>query len=380
MSRKKIIYVGSRKIDRSQQTPLIMYRMLNCIRDRAIEIIELGEKSSLGQQLSAATYKHVPAPLQRLTRSRFYKTFTPMQNRIAEALAWRSLKNEEFTDAVILTVANGWGWKTAYRIAKRNHLPLQIVIHDDYAWQLFGGMSMSQTRERDFLKCLQYCETVYVVSESMREEYQRRYDVECRVLYPMMEEDLGACVRDRESNYRDCGHSIYHAGTLYEETITGLNLLASRLSSNSVKIRIVGASRSAFDRLETRDKRFEYFGFFTDPKDAMKILAEDARILILVQPRSNNSRVAHSFPSKFSDYCALGKPIICVADRDSAISKFLVTEGLGHFLFNFDYGGVAKKIDELLESESIYYDACVAFKEVGRRNFSENAIMSKFQV
>jgi glycosyltransferase involved in cell wall biosynthesis len=295
-------------------------------------------------------------------------------------LAWRYLKKAKFENEVILTVANGWGWKTAHRIARKNRLPLHLVIHDDYAWQPFHGSTMSQMREWDFIKCLRYCEKVYVVSESMREEYYSRYGVECTVLYPMMEASPISAKRTEFSEYGSGDFSIYHAGTLYEETIVGLGQLASRISNTTVKFKIVGANKTSFEKLNGSGNKFEYCGIFARPKDAMQLLVEDAKILILIQPRSNNPRIAHSFPSKFSDYTALSKPIICIADSDSPISKFMVAEGLKEFLFDFDYDSAAKKLLELFDCENRYSNACAVFEDVGRRCFSEHAIMSKFRL
>jgi hypothetical protein len=246
-------------------------------------------------------------------------------------------------------------------------------------WQPFNGASFSKRRERKFAECLQFCERIYVVSEEMRQAYKERYGVDSSVLYPMRNFNLNNEPVEKSAIGGERRFLICHAGTLYKDTIEGIDELTQRLGNSSMEFGIVGARNddAVLSRLTTT--RIRSFGYFKRPEDAMQVLKKRADILILIQPRSDQSLLRYSFPSKFVDYTSLDKPVVCIADEWSPIARFMIEHGLREYLFCYDYDSATRKIRELFANSAERERARATFRELGEMYFSRNAVMQIFQ-
>jgi hypothetical protein len=115
----RLLVFGDVPVEETYHGSLLLYRLLSEYPPDRLEIVETGNPSTPEQRLTGANYHAVPLANQRWLNTRFHSWFSLWFSNEAKsgANALPAEIDHKSFDAV-LTVAHGFGWLAAARIAQ----------------------------------------------------------------------------------------------------------------------------------------------------------------------------------------------------------------------------------------------------------------------
>lgn len=104
--------------------------------------------------------------------------------------------------------------------------------------------------------------------------------------------------------------------------------------------------------------------------DAMELLlASDIALYAIAK---DHPQKKHAIATKINEYVGCKLPILAIADKDSAISEFIITTGIGVSLDWKEFGEIKDAIERILKSPEYKYNLDKKFKEL-IKEFNGNA-------
>lgn len=380
----ELLYVGDVPIESSYHGSATLYRLLENYSVEKLTIVETGSVSAPERRLPNVNYLSHPIARSRLLNTRFHPY----------AVAWYSVKAPGTADKIthriqdvsfqsVLTVAHGYGWLVAARLAEERKLPLHFIIHDD--WPRVARLPLGFRRWLDgrFAAVYKQASSKMCVSPSMRDAYNKRYGINADVLYPIR---AAKCPEfsgppDRLSR-NDQPFTVAFAGTINS---TGY----------------VAALKTLYKALETVGGRLLVFGPLTDVEahqlglDLPNVILcgllrwtdlfaqlrreVDALFVPMSFSQDDSLNMKMAFPSKLADYTAVGLPLLiygpcyCSAVRwaheNPGTAEVVETEGAE---------GLARAVERLAKAPIDRLILAERALEVGRRYFSHSAMERVF--
>lgn len=312
-----LLYIGDVPIESSYHGSALIYRLLQNYPTEKLLIVEAGfEVSQSERRLPGVSYIFAQHPGGRWLRTRFnrvlaslYSLVAPYRLRVVESEAG------SFTPEAVLTVAHGYSWITAAAYAKKHKIPLHLIIHDDWPRMALVLKCYKKLLDTKFMKIYRLANSRLCVSPYMKEEYRRRYSVDADVIYPSR-------AANTESKYVSTTETINRplrpltfafAGTINStECARSLELLAKCIKSISGRLIIYApVSWADVQLMGINGDHVECRGMLSSA-DLIKQLHNDADVLyvpmsFLPHDRENSML---SFPSKLTDYTAMGLAIL----------------------------------------------------------------------
>src|SRR5207248_2325457 len=110
-----------------------LYRLLQRYPAGKLLILETDVAlSSPERRLENIQYRRLPIPGAKLLRSRFTKAYSALLWwRARRAFSGVAAQMRGFSAQAVLSVAHGYHWATAARLAKKLQIPFYLIIHDD---------------------------------------------------------------------------------------------------------------------------------------------------------------------------------------------------------------------------------------------------------
>lgn len=226
--------------------------------------------------------------------------------------------------------------------------PIHVSVQDDQEKGMFARMArygwMSGLASRPLAKALQTARSVDVISEGMRQYYERELGLQSKVSHLVMT----ASVRSGEAQVSSDIWTVGHIGTLYDETVglrfgEALRVLANK-TGKRVQWHLIGLAPK-FKKLRKQ------FGDLIEDHGNMP---EEAAVDILCQchavyamyPFKNSASVFRqtSFPTKLSTYLQAGRPIFAHTPGDSTLADFVQKSELGHVCQTLDPASIANEL------------------------------------
>lgn len=365
----RLLYIGDVAVEATVAGSTLLYRLL---QDYPCERLLIAEgnlwNSHPEKRLPQVRYETFKVGAVRLLRTRFHPYYSGLLHLTATSRGQR-LKPifNEFGPEAILTVAHGYSWVTAARLAKEFALPLHLIVHDDWVSIQESVLPASVHRKlrRQFGDIYRQSASRLCVSPYMVEDYAEKYGTGGTVLYPSRAADAPIyehiAHRDRTSkkvtfafagtvNTRGHAKSLSVLASILEkcggELVVYSNLNRDEtnvcgLTSGHVTVRPIMPIKELLTRLrEEVDVLFVPMSF--EPEDAQTM------------------RV--NFPSKLADYTIVGLPILIWGAADSSAVRW-----------SRDNAGVAEVADspdaEALERSVLKLMADESY----RRRLGENA-------
>jgi glycosyltransferase involved in cell wall biosynthesis len=326
----RLLYVGDVRVEDSRSGPVQLYRLLCRHPANDLRIIEtdlLGSKT-VDLRLPDVLYTEIGLAAGRLRYTRFRQA---MDSYFFVTAAWRARrfirKLNGWQPQAILTVAHNCTWITAAAMAERLSVPLHLIIHDDPVAFMGLPQKLHRRAEKAFERIYRQAASRFAVSPAMADVYQTRFGAASQVLYPVRSPGAQRFDVPPEKLPRSENRSLTFA---YAGSVSNV-AYANALSTLA-------------DVLEKEGHRFLLFSDWDDQTirrhrlDRSHVtvlpLAQSGQFLSELRERADalfvpmnfgpedSWNVQMSFPSKLTDYTAVGLPIIIWAPPHSSAVRW----------------------------------------------------------
>ena len=182
----RLLYLGDVPVESSYHGSALLYRLLqNYPRDDLLIIEGNLFVSRAERRLPGVRYTKFRVGNSRLLHTRVSTYYSSWLTFTAAARLRRvaALLNG-FRPEAVLTVAHGYSWITAARLALAYGVPLHLICHDDWP-RLAHGLDFGKNRlDAIFAEVYRQSASRFCVSPFMRDVYRRRYGRDGKVLFP----------------------------------------------------------------------------------------------------------------------------------------------------------------------------------------------------
>lgn len=312
----RLIYIGDVPVESTVAGSMLLYRLLQNYPNDCLRIIESNLATSQSQRrLVDVTYKTFHLGFKRLLHSRFARAYTSYLLVMATQKAKKlDPFMSQFQPDAILTVAHGFSWLIAAKLAKQYDLPLHFIVHDDWVSSVSVVERFRQLAAQKFGEVYQQAASRLCVSPYMAEFYEQRYGVKGDVLYPARGIDVPIFEHpSNRLNHHSNSLVFAYAGSVNSEGYANsLVQLASILEATGHSLVIYSPlTESSIQQLGLNKSHVSARSLIPAQK-LIHTLREEADVLFVPMSfeKSDRSNMAMSFPSKLTDYTATGLPLL----------------------------------------------------------------------
>lgn len=310
-----LLYVGDVPVEASYHGSALLHRLLSGHPHERLTVIETATQSEPQRRLPNVNYISHPIGKQRLLNTRFHPYvvawFSHTGMRVGPKIA-QSLNG--FRVEGVLTVAHGFGWLAAARIAEERRVPLHLMVHDDWPRVADVAPAFRNWLDARFGDVYRRAQSRLCVSPAMSKFYEERYGKSAQVIYPSRAADCPVFEAPPERLSRnDKPFTIAFAGTINSNGyIRALRALENAVKAVGGRLLVFGpltpdaARQAGFDHQHT-----EACGLLSW-NDLMARLRNEADALFV--PMSfdacDRANMEMAFPSKLADCTATGLPLL----------------------------------------------------------------------
>ena len=310
-----LLYVGDVPVESTYHGSALLHRLLASYPAGKLTILETGTPSRQNRRLTNATYISYPIGRQRWLNTRFHSEVMVWYSHRGTSIAPRicaSLNGTPFNS--ILTVAHGFGWLAAARMAKERRVPLHLMVHDDWPRVANVPPAFRNWLDRSFARVYAQAQSRMCVSPSMQQDYETRYGRSADVLYPSRALGLPQFTAPPERlSQSDHQFTIAFAGTInspgYTKTLIALH---AALAAVNGRLLLFGPLTPEQARPIGLDlPNITVCGLLSWP-ELMTRLREDVDALFVPMSfdDADRSNMEMAFPSKLADCTAVGLPLL----------------------------------------------------------------------
>ena len=288
--------------------------LLRLLKDYPAErLLVIGPRPHPESAILCCRYESLrDVPLARLHRTRLWRwvrsvaAFGPgaeVSVRDAERLA-RHFR----PDAVLTVMQESQYYCAASHYSLRNKIPFIILAHDlvelfepVYAW------AAKKQRQRN-AEVYRSAAARFCISPAMANRLRNDYGAKGTVLYPNRSEDLMARSSAMSQTLRTEGRlTIGYAGSLNYGYADGVQALLPALKAAGAALRVYSPVAP-----EGLGKHLEYAGFSPLPTHTWERVKEECDVVLLPYAWPEHFRTLYEthFPSKLTEYLALGMPVL----------------------------------------------------------------------
>jgi hypothetical protein len=321
----RLAYIGDGPVESSYHGSLLVYRLLSGYPKDKLLIVEtdLG-RSAPERRLPNVEYRKLTVPFARLAKSRFSKIYSSslfLSARFRARSASRDI--QDFGLEAIVSVAHGYHWLTAARVAKQLGLPFHLIVYDHLPDVTALPHWLRPNLERTFQQIYRQAQTRFCVSPYMDAEYNRRYGVAGTLLYPSRGPDYPAWDTPPTGNTGVQRLRIAFAGSIESGGYADLlRTLAESLEADD-ELFLFGPHTRGTVKNWNLDMAAIKLGGLLPSGDLLGRLRQDFDVLFVPMSfydRGHSTNMRLAFPSKLADYTAVGLPLlICGPDYCSAV-------------------------------------------------------------
>jgi len=311
----RLLYVGDVPVEASYHGSALLHRLLSDYPTDKLTVLETATRSAPERRLHDVKYISYPIAKQRWLNTRFHPYavawFTQAGKRLAPKIA-QSVNGAGFES--VLTVAHGFGWLVAARIARERNTPLHLIVHDDWPRVADVAPAFRNWLDKRFASVYRQAQSRLCVSPGMSRSYCERYGQKADVVYP--------------SRSIDCPHFEASPARLSHNGKPFTIAFAGTINSNGY----IQALRSLQDALKPVGGRLLIFGPLTadvarqiglsDANTEICGLVSSAQLFTQLRERADalfvpmsfaavdRDNMQMAFPSKLADYTATGLPLL----------------------------------------------------------------------
>jgi len=310
----RLLYVADVPVESSQHGSALVFRLLEGYPPERLLIVERGGESVAARRLPAVSYLALPYAARRLLNSRLHGPYSAWLSFWAPAAAGQVLSRlHGFQPEAVLTVGHGFGWLTAAAVAERLHIPLHLIVHDDWPQLTAITPALRSWLDRRFGEVYRAAASRLCVSPFMAEEYARRYHADGQVMYPSRASDsLVAQAKAARLLGAQDALVIGYGGNSGVEVMAGLRQLAAALPAAGARLEMFGPFSPAAQRELREVTPAVTFHGFVPNQQMIAALRETCDVLFVPMTFDAGARANQvvAFPSKLADYTATGLPLL----------------------------------------------------------------------
>jgi len=378
----RLLYVGDVPVESTYHGSALLHRLLEDYPRDPLTIVETGTPSQSKRRVAGAIYLSLPLNQSRWLKTRFHPYAVVWSSYCGLKSSRRvaaSLNNDGFD--CILTVAHGFGWLAAANLARERNVPLHLIIHDDWPRAAHVPPAFRSWFERQFASVYKQAQSRLCVSPAMEHAYRERYGESGDVLYPMRAAsapDLDAPPTRIAQN--DHQFTVAFAGTINSPGyIRALIALHDALEPIGGRLLIFGP----FTRDEARASGLDLpnivvCGLLTSA-ELMQRFRDEVDVLFVPMSfdDADRSNMEMSFPSKLTDYTAVGLPLLIYGpEYCSAVRWATVNDGIAEVAET--EGALGEAVDRLANDPARRMELGQQALLVGRKYFAHATVQSVF--
>jgi glycosyltransferase involved in cell wall biosynthesis len=364
-----------------------MYRLLQNYPPDRLRIllgnIQTGrpEARLLGPQYNSLQTARFP----RLMTTRFSSHYaawlyatTPWKAKLARKAI------EEFRPQAVFTVAHTFGWLVADAVAQKYGLPLHLAVWDDHARQAGLPTWAKAWGERRFADVYRRASSRLCISPNMAELFEKRYGVVGTVLYPPRAADSIVAKTAPARLGNPTRQLVFgFAGSVnYPAYSRMLGTLSRILGERGHRFFVFGGLKPEVARDNGIDGPHVVVHPMLPIEQVLARIYE--QVDVLFAPMAFEADFKHdmqiSFPSKLTDYTAMGLPLLIWGPPYSSAARWArENPGVGVLVEQADPAMLEAAIDELAGSGEKRLAMGQRALEVGNRMFDHAAVTGLLQ-
>lgn len=381
----RLLYLADVPVESSYHGSALIYRLLADYPENRLRIVEGNLLRSQPQRrLPNVEYAELQQGRRRLLHTRFNRLYgTWLMKTAGRRVSQLAHLLGGFKPEAVLTVTHGFSWLTAARFAAQYGLPLHLICHDDLPRLSQILPSMANWLEREFGNVYRAASSRMCVSPFMREAYRQRYGSDGTVLYPSRSAD---CVEYKSPPERlarnDHQFTVASGGTINSQGyVRALKSLAKALEMVQGQLLIFGPLKAEDARqVGLEGHNIALRGLVTSD-ELMRRFREEVDVLFVPMSfdPADEANMKISFPSKLTDYTAVGLPLLIYGPDYCSASRWAIeNDGVAVVMDREDTDALAKAVQHLasVPEERIAFGQRAL--EVGRRYFGIEAVRSVF--
>ena len=318
-----LLYLANVPAECSYHGSALMYRLLQGYPPEKLCLVESLHHSLPERRLPGVRYTSIRTTIERLTRTRFAALYSSLQ--FLRAASWIGKVEKAiapFKPEAVLTVAHGPLWVTAAAYAKAHRLPLHLICHDEITKTVMHVPRLTRRIAETFGEVYRSATSRLCVSPYMRDDYRARFQADAEVLYPARAADVPKFTSQPEHlTTLSRGLRVAFAGTInMGGHVVLLKNMASALEAQGGRLLLYGPiTKEAAAQSGLVSPNIEIRGLLTS-NQLIHALRTEADALYVPMSFDPADRLAMktNFPSKLTDYTAVGLPIIIQGPHDSS--------------------------------------------------------------
>ena len=350
----------------------LLHRLLSDYPAEQLMVIETATPSEPKRRLPNVNYISYPIGKPRWLNTRFHPY----------AVAWFSQAGTRrgstitqcvngFASEGVLTVAHGFGWLAAARIARARNVPLHLVVHDDWPRVANIAPAFRNWLDEQFGGVYRQARSRFCVSPAMSRDYLKRYGEPAEVLYPSRARDCPEFTEPPARLGRNNGpFTIAFAGTINSDGyVRALRALQAALETVEGRLVVFGPQR-----IENTD-----FRGLADADQLIMRLREEADALFVPMSfdPSDRANMELAFPSKLADYTTTGLPLLIYGPPYcSAVAWARENEGVAEVVES--EADLKNAIDRLAKNPAHRQNLGQRALDTGRKYFSHAQVQETF--
>jgi hypothetical protein len=373
-----LLYVGDVPVESTYHGSALLHRLLASYPAGKLTILETGAPSEPNRRLPQARYE-----ARRLDYSRWLKTrFHPY------AMAWFShhapralaaFNGVEFDS--VLTVAHGFGWLAAARLAEERNTPLHLMVHDDWPRVANVPVGFRNWLDDKFAAVYRQAQTRMCVSPAMRLNYEKRYGATAEVLYPSRALGLPQFTAPpKRLATSDHQFTIAFAGTInspgYTQTLIALHDALAAVNGRLLLFGPLTPEQAQQTGLNLPN--ITVCGLLNWPELMERLRHEvDALFVPMSFDEADRSNMEMAFPSKLADGTAVGLPLLIYGPAYcSAVRWAKENSGVGEVVE--EQAGLGEVVRRLATDPARRVALGTCALQVGQNYFAHDAVQAVF--
>lgn len=381
MELPNLLYISDVAVESTLAGELLLYRLLRQYPSDRLTIAQSNVgRSRPEKRLPDVEYVDYQFGNTRILNSRltqWYGSWLHYKARWIPTTLKRVVDDVE--PEAILTVWHDYSWLTAAEVARNRDLPLHLILHDDAPHLEFRAHPLfEELHRRDFERVYRQAESRLCVSSGMEREYNDRYGVPGRVLYPARgwEASVYDAPPDRSGEKEIV--RVGYAGSLHAPGFKeALGRVAEAIAPTGGEVLVYSNASPEKVREEEWVKENTVLKGFVDPEDIVDELRNEVDLLFAVSSFEGRYRktARTNFQSKMVDYTATGLPILLWGPEDSSTIKWAKqNDGVARVVTSPKTEDFRDALHELIDDPDARYEYGKTALEVGKQCFSaENA-------
>lgn len=325
----RVLYIADVPVESSQHGSALMFRAFETYPVDRLRIVETGLPSLAERRLPGVVYTSLPMARRRWLDSRLHGAYSAWLSWRAAGRAGGVLSSVSGFDVeAVATVGHGFGWITAAEIARRLHVPLHFIMHDDWPRASAITEACRPWLERTFGRIYRGAASRLCVSPFMAEEYARRYGAEGSLMYPSRSERCPVFPALAPRPIGDGDMVIGYGGNSSAQMVECLRALAAALPGARTRLAVYGGFSGDAQRLLLAESPAITFHGQVPYEQMIRELRDTADVLFVPMSFAGDQRANAeiSFPSKLTDYTATGLPLLIYAPAYSSAVRWARAE------------------------------------------------------